>query len=94
MKIRARTNCNANFDMLNLLLLKNSGESYCYNKNTGVNCTKHNLAVALLDSVCSMQKDPCVRFFVSTRSKIRAVVTSRNTEDIRTFSCDGLFFFT
>ena len=65
----------SNLYLLHLLLLKNSGECYCHNKDIGVNCTKYNLAVALLDCVCSMQNHPCVRLFVSTRSQIRGVVT-------------------
>ena len=185
--MRASTHCNPDFYLLYLLLLKNSGECYCQNKNIGVDCTKHNLAVALLDCVCSMQiilasassrvhgarfvvllrvglwtfpspgclishvqlcnenesqyplqprlllvvpatpeefrrmllpeqehrcrlyeaqscgsppglrlqhaNHPCVRFFTSTWSQIRRVVTRRTTQDILAFSCDDLFFF-
>ena len=92
-KMRASTHCNPDFYLLYLLLLKNSGECYCQNKNIGVDCMKHNLAVALMDCICSMQNHPCVRFFTSTWSQIRRVVTRRTSQDILAFSCDDLFFF-
>ena len=90
--MRASIYCNPDFYLLYLLLLKNSGECYCQNKNIGIDCTKHNLVVALMDCICSMQNHPCVRFFTSTWSQIRRVVTRRTTQDILAFSCDDLFF--
>ena len=92
-KMRAVTHCNPDFYLMYLLLLKNSGECYCQNKDIGVDCTKHNLALALLDCVCIMQNHPCVRFCMSTWSQFRGVVTRRTTRDILAFSCDDLFFF-
>ena len=92
-KMRTSTYCNPDFYLLYLLLLKNSGECYCQNKDIDVACTKHDLAVALLECVCSMQNHPCVRFFMSAWSQIRCVVTRRTTQIILSFSFDDLFFF-
>ena len=55
--------------------------SYSQYQHIWVNCADQNFAMAMFSSICNMQENPCISFFLSTRSKTSGA-SWLSTEDI------------